>query len=789
VKRKINILEISSRSDIGGGPEQLFNIVSNLKDSFRFFCACPDQQPYYEKIVSHRIPVFKLPHRRFELKSFFKLLRWTKVNKISVVHSHGRGAGIYARLLMIFNRKVKIVHNFHGIHFSIMTFTWVAERLLRLLTNKFVFVSESEMQTALKYRLTSISKCVLIENGILLDNKEFLEDKQSGEGGVLRNKNGELFMSKYYPNAELIPRDIVNRSIVHEISRRVLRIPGKINFPDGCIIGMLSRFDKVKNIPYAIRALSDYLKNHNDVFLVIGGDGEERLVIERTIRQYNLLDKVILLGYVYDTQQFFRCVDVYLNTSVGEAFGLSTVEAMKFGKPVVVSRVSGNMDIVKDNNTGLVFQLEKPSMVIEKIEILRSDKELCERLSRNALETVKKRFDLCRMLRKTKDLYSSLVPYLGVSEGIRVGINASKYFGINTGVGRYTSNLCNTISKGKDGNDYYFYLPGRSRTCWVNMDEVQPKEQGFFLQNNTMRILWEQIFLPIKVKKDMLDLFHYTDHAMSLVQRRYPVVITVHDIAYIRFPDLLNKSRQVYKKYILNLSVKKADIIIADSYSTKRDIIEFFKVDKKKIKVIHLGVESRFHPISNVEGYRIRNNLPSKMVLNIGTLEPRKNVVALIKAFKKLQKKGYKDYVLVIAGERGWLYKRIFEEIKTSSMEQSIRLLGVVRDEEMPMLYNCAELFVYPSLYEGFGLPPLEAMACGVPIITSNTSSLPEVVGNAGIMVDPNDIESLSDEMCRVLKDNELKHRMSRDGLKRSKMFTWEKTVNKVLETYNEVLS
>jgi glycosyltransferase involved in cell wall biosynthesis len=269
----------------------------------------------------------------------------------------------------------------------------------------------------------------------------------------------------------------------------------------------------------------------------------------------------------------------------------------------------------------------------------------------------------------------------------------------------------------------------------------------------------------------------------------HPVVITVHDIAYIRFPDLLNKSRQIYKKYILSLSVKKADIIIAVSHSTKRDIIEFFKVDEKKIKVIHHGVESRFHPISNVEGYRTRNNLPSKMILNIGTLEPRKNVVTLIKAFKKLQERGFKDYVLTIAGEKGWLYKKIFKEIKSSGMEQSIRLLGVVRDEELPLLYNCADLFVYPSLYEGFGLPPLEAMACGVPIITSNTSSLPEVVGNAGIMVDPNDIESLSDEMYRVLKDKELKHQMSRDGLKRSKMFTWEKMANEVLETYNEILS
>jgi len=749
VKRKINILEISSRSDIGGGPEQLFKIAANLEDHFRFYCACPNQQPYYDKIISRRIPVFKLPHRRFELKSFFRLLRWVKANRISVVHSHGRGAGVYARLLKVFNRRLKIVHNFHGIHFSIMTFTWVAERLLRVLTNKFVFVSESEKQIALRYGLASILKCVLIENGILLDNKKFLEDKRL---------NVSCFTGKAIP-------------------------------PDSYVIGMLSRFDRVKNIPYAIQALSDYLKNHNDVFLVIGGDGEERLAIEQTIEQCGLLDKVILLGYVYDIQQFFKCINIYLNTSIGEAFGLSTVEAMKYGKPVIVSKVSGNIDIVDENNTGLFFQLDESSMIIEKIEFLRSDKEACERLSRNALEVVRKRFGLCQMLRKTGELYTSLIPHLGVSEGMRIGINASKYFGINTGVGRYTSNLCDSISKGKDGNDYYFYLPRRSSTSWNDMNKNQLGEQEVFLQNNTLRILWEQILLPIKTRKDMIDLFHYTDHAMSLIRSGHPVIITVHDIAYIRFPDLLNKSRQVYKKYILNLSVKKADVIIADSHSTKRDIMEFFKVDEKKVKVIHLGVESRFHPISNVERYRTRNNLPTKMILNIGTLEPRKNVVALIKAFKRLQERGFKDYVLTIAGEKGWLYKKIFKEIKSSGMEQSIRLLGVVGDEYLPLLYNCANLFVYPSLYEGFGLPPLEAMACGVPIITSNTSSLPEVVGNAGIMVDPNDIESLSDEMYRVLGDKELMHRMSRDGLKRSKMFTWERTVNKVLETYKEVLS
>ena len=173
----------------------------------------------------------------------------------------------------------------------------------------------------------------------------------------------------------------------------------------------------------------------------------------------------------------------------------------------------------------------------------------------------------------------------------------------------------------------------------------------------------------------------------------------------------------------------------------------------------------------------------------VGTLEPRKNVVALIRAFKKLKRKGCQDYKLVIAGEKGWLYKQIFNEVEHAGLKNEILFLDVVRDEDLPMLYNCADIFVYPSLYEGFGLPPLEAMACGIPVITSNTSSLPEVVGDAGIMVDPADVNSLCKSMYILLNDKELWNRMSIMGRKRSKLFSWENTAKKMLEIYDEAIS
>jgi glycosyltransferase involved in cell wall biosynthesis/GT2 family glycosyltransferase len=373
---------------------------------------------------------------------------------------------------------------------------------------------------------------------------------------------------------------------------------------------------------------------------------------------------------------------------------------------------------------------------------------------------------------------------------IRVGINASKVFDVHTGVGRYTSNLCRSVLKTGGIKDYYFYTPGNmGNTIMTGIEGTHFEKPMASKQNNMMRILWEQIVLPIYSRKDRLDLFHYTDHALSLLFRKCPIIITIHDIAYLRFPNLLNTSRRIYKKNILRISIKKADIIIADSYATKKDIIEYFGIREGKIRVIHLGVESRFRPINNVEEFRLKNNLPSKMILNVGTLEPRKNVVSLIKAFKKLREKGLKDYKLVIAGEKGWLYKEIFKEAGHSDLKQEILFLGVVKDEDLPMLYNCADIFVYPSLYEGFGLPPLEAMACGMPVITSNTSSLPEVVGDAGIMVAPTDVNSLCEAMHSVLTNKELWNRMSNMGLERSKLFSWDNTVKKILEIYDEVIS
>jgi len=645
---------------------------------------------------------------------------------------------------------LKVVHTFHGIHSRGINRKVIVELSLKSLTDKFIFVSETERQIALRLGITTVSKSTLIENGIHADSEIY---NDIDRGSALQPFN----------------KEITNESFV---------------------IGMLSRFDRIKNIPYAIRNLSDYLRSRDDVFLIIGGDGECRGEVERAISEYNLQDKVVLLGFINDNKRFFLSIDIYLNTSLGEAFGFSTVEAMEYGKPVVASQVYGNSDVVDDNKTGLLFPLNKPSILVEKIKILKNNQETYGYLSENARESVKKRFNLDRMLNGTRELYTSLTQVLNERKSVRIGINTSKACDVHTGVGRYTFNLRKSILKMNGKYDCHFYEPGNAgNASMADGLEVQSNKPVPSIHNNVLRILWEQIMLPIYSRKDSLDLFHYTDHALSLFQSARLVIITVHDIAYIRFPNLMNKSRQNYKKRILRISIENADTIVADSLSTKRDIVEYYGTNEEKIRVVHLGVESRFRPISNVEEYRLKNKLPSKMILNVGTLEPRKNVVSLIKAFEKLKQKGCKDYKLVIAGEKGWLYKQIFKEVEHSDLKNEIMFLGVVKDEDLPMLYNCADIFVYPSLYEGFGLPPLEAMACGIPVITSNTSSLPEVIGDAGLMVDPTDVTSLCENMYNLLKDRKLWYHMSSKGLERSKLFSWDNTAKQILKIYDEAFS
>jgi glycosyltransferase involved in cell wall biosynthesis len=260
-------------------------------------------------------------------------------------------------------------------------------------------------------------------------------------------------------------------------------------------------------------------------------------------------------------------------------------------------------------------------------------------------------------------------------------------------------------------------------------------------------------------------------------------VIVIHDLAY--FDKCMRPYKfidSIYMRKMLSMSASRADRIIAVSENTKKDIIKYLKAKEKKISVIYEAANEGFKMVDHreIDGVRQKYDLYKPFILYTGTLSPRKNIKNLIISFEALS--GKIEHDLVLTGGYSWDDRQERKMIETSRVRGRIRVLGYVDQSDLVLLYNAAELFVYPSLYEGFGLPVLEAMQCGCPVACSNTSSLPEVGGSAAMYFDPKDVRGMTEKLGEILQDNNLRKRLSEAGIERAKNFTWEKTAEKIIK-------
>ncbi len=363
-----------------------------------------------------------------------------------------------------------------------------------------------------------------------------------------------------------------------------------------------------------------------------------------------------------------------------------------------------------------------------------------------------------------------------------------------TGIDVYTYELIKKLIKQRK-NDEEIWLIHYSHSEEEIYNKTNEIILNFFRLPNV--IIIKYFFEPFILKKYNLSLLHFPTHCFFQIPHyffgKYKKIVTIHDLT----PLLFSNTHTIQDSFLWTNSFKiiknKIDNIIAVSEATKNDLIKYMKIKKEKIKVIYNGYDSNiFKPIhlsiDDVVKFRKEYNLPDNFILYVGTLEKRKNVESLIKALNVLKKKG-KKYILVIVGKRGWKYKNIFKLINKYQLNDQIIFIGYVPREDLPLFYNLADVFVYPSLYEGFGLPPLEAMACGCPVITTNVSSLPEVVGNAGILIDnPYDYVTLAETIDEVVQSETLRKDLIKRGLKRSKLFSWEKCAKETWKVYEEIL-
>jgi len=293
-----------------------------------------------------------------------------------------------------------------------------------------------------------------------------------------------------------------------------------------------------------------------------------------------------------------------------------------------------------------------------------------------------------------------------------------------------------------------------------------------------------------------VDIFFLPNLNFVAVTDKAKLIVTAHDLSFEAFPETFSWKRRFWHFFInFRRLVLSADKVIAVSQSTKNDLMMRYNVPEKSIAVISSGIGEQFRVMSRNDDKLIsvqkKYYLPYKFILSLETFEPRKNILSLIKSYEALQRLGhpvFDKYALVIAGACGWKYGEIFKAIANSPYKKKIVLPGFIVDEDKPALYNLASVFVYPSLYEGFGFPPLEAMASGTPVITSHSSSLPEVVGEAGILIDPYQPEELFQALQQVLLDQEFANLLQKKGTERASFFSWDKTAQSTYEIFEAVL-
>lgn len=321
------------------------------------------------------------------------------------------------------------------------------------------------------------------------------------------------------------------------------------------------------------------------------------------------------------------------------------------------------------------------------------------------------------------------------------------------------------------------------------------KAQGSLAQRFQSAALWtpchhrlERYAMSAELARFNLDLLHSPDFIPPLRGARHHIV-TVHDLNFLHYPQYLTAESRRYYNDQIEFAVQHADHILADSAATKTDLIEMLNVPADKVTVHMLGVDESFRPLRAdiLAGYQQQLDVPEAFFLFVGTFEPRKNIIGLLQAYQMLREQITDVPPLVLAGQRGWLFDETMQHIEQMNLQQHILWRENVPQEALPALYNLAAAVVLPSYYEGFGFPPLEGMACGTVPIVSNRSSLPEVVGDVGALIDPDDPTTLADALNRVLTDSRWVEANRAAGLKRAALFTWENTARIILSVYNRM--
>lgn len=382
---------------------------------------------------------------------------------------------------------------------------------------------------------------------------------------------------------------------------------------------------------------------------------------------------------------------------------------------------------------------------------------------------------------------------------MRIAIDYTAAIRQGAGVGNYVRSLVDAMLAQDTTNQYTLLTSGRPTRERPFPDAQNVRGRSIFIPDRYLNILWYRWRLPIYATffTGQVDIYHGPDFVLPPLNGKLRRIVTVHDLAFLEHPEYAVPELAAYLTKVVPEAIASADVVAAVSQTTGQTLIEHFKTPPEKITVIPNGIRPAFRRITDpllLGATRHKYGLKHPLVLGVGTLEPRKNHLGLIKAFHKAQagtgrgkKQQQRPAMLAIAGGPGWLYEETRQLVAELKLEKKVRFLGRVSELELITLYSLADVFAFPSFFEGFGVPPLEAMACGTPVITSNTSSLPEVVGDAALLIDPKNINELAQAITRLIEDEQLREELRQKGYEQVKQYSWPNAARKMLSVYEKL--
>ena len=360
----------------------------------------------------------------------------------------------------------------------------------------------------------------------------------------------------------------------------------------------------------------------------------------------------------------------------------------------------------------------------------------------------------------------------------------------SAGISWYIYNLLMQLGQSHQASSNFRFTAFLAEKAFQGNGTLQVSHSTLSTASPLKRILWEQLMQPRLLKQSKVDLHH----ALAFVAPVFspcPFVTTIYDLSFKRYPEAFKPFNRFYLSAFTAYSAKRAQAIMTISESTRQDVIDFFNIAPEKVHTIYCGVDEAFQmlPEAQVAAFKTQRDLPETFLLFLGTIEPRKNVVSLIKAYAHWYQRDPQAPKLFIGGGKGWYYQQVFELVNQLRLTEQIIFPGYLPQADLPLWYNAATIFVYPSHFEGFGLPVLEAMACGTPVITSNVSSLPEVAGTAGRLVEPTNINQLSEALQEIYTNQSLQKAMAEAGLIQATQFSWQKAALQTLQVYDHTLA